>query len=834
MKHCFLIILFLLSAKFLSAQEVNYFVSAQGNNNNTGLTTETPFASIEKVFSVLANDATAKTYTNIQINVAAGTYSCGVIRSELERAVKIKITGESAATTILQRTESGTRLFYFPEKKNDGLELIVQDLTIQNYGRTTNNYAGNVLLMNGLDLTVKVSFYHCVFKNITGCRGGIIQSSGKNNELVLEDCSVQDCSVFDYGGDQTNLEGLIHITGGDVGINNCTFENNKKDPFYNGTDRGLKKGMIITLRPTHGRIQAIIKNNTFKNNMILPDRETATSILPLISAFDSFSPKSGNKICLTEENNTFENNIRENFENDVNFYIDPEDLCSEDDDQILIRNDEGWPTVFELNKGEEFILERGGISRTIKLISFEEFYQPNYSLGDILEKAKVIVSIDGEEHTLWCRPYELPKEINGIKLYVEATYNWGHNCTYQHLNDIKRDVRFSAVLSGETWGPQLAVFPIKNYRFHSSSYNNTWNQLVPYNSLYYHRGDDFGSIPDRLDVVAIYDGYMSTIGDGTESNPFYITYQGNVKNRISHMNLYSCDPSLTLGQNVTAGQFIGKTGSTYNGNDKAQKRDPHLHISFEWGATQLSTYPTMIEAYFNTYDDDLLAIAGGYRYAKSGETIELDGNRSVARNGRNISSYSWRLHDGTVVNNMTANVRYEKAGLYSEELTVVADNGSIDKNYLQVIVGTADNQTNNTSGYLHYYPSREINPGTRVSFWSRLNTSTSINFGDGSPIESISDLASITHVYSQPGLYTVCLSGTGPNNEPATIQLRLVVESGSPTTETLSIEHKTTGSMDAEITAVLGNTDISTVSTLKITGTAGLNLADCHVIRDRF
>ncbi|MEA4937309.1 MAG: leucine-rich repeat domain-containing protein, partial [Paludibacter sp.] len=47
-------------------------------------------------------------------------------------------------------------------------------------------------------------------------------------------------------------------------------------------------------------------------------------------------------------------------------------------------------------------------------------------------------------------------------------------------------------------------------------------------------------------------------------------------------------------------------------------------------------------------------------------------------------------------------------------------------------------------------------------------------------------------------------------------------------------EHKTTGSMDAEITAVLGNTDISTVSTLKITGTAGLNLADCHVIRDRF
>jgi len=50
----------------------------------------------------------------------------------------------------------------------------------------------------------------------------------------------------------------------------------------------------------------------------------------------------------------------------------------------------------------------------------------------------------------------------------------------------------------------------------------------------------------------------------------------------------------------------------------------------------------------------------------------------------------------------------------------------------------------------------------------------------------------------------------------------------------LTVDHKATGSMDAEITAALGSTDISTVSTLKITGAAGLNMADCHVIRDRF
>jgi hypothetical protein len=29
---------------------------------------------------------------------------------------------------------------------------------------------------------------------------------------------------------------------------------------------------------------------------------------------------------------------------------------------------------------------------------------------------------------------------------------------------------------------------------------------VPYNKLYYHRGEDYGAIPDRLDVVAPFEG----------------------------------------------------------------------------------------------------------------------------------------------------------------------------------------------------------------------------------------------------------------------------------------------------------------------------------------
>ena len=37
-------------------------------------------------------------------------------------------------------------------------------------------------------------------------------------------------------------------------------------------------------------------------------------------------------------------------------------------------------------------------------------------------------------------------------------------------------------------------------------YNNTWSGLVPFNLLYYHRGEDYGAIPDLLEVVSSIDG----------------------------------------------------------------------------------------------------------------------------------------------------------------------------------------------------------------------------------------------------------------------------------------------------------------------------------------
>ena len=452
-------------------------------------------------------------------------------------------------------------------------------------------------------------------------------------------------------------------------------------------------------------------------------------------------------------------------------------------DARVVRRQPGWPTAFELNKGDSF---RVG-DRTVTLLSFEEHWQPDHWVQgnrdrQTLESASVTVDVSGEEATLLLRPYEMPATVRGLRLYVETTKNWATKCDYAPLEGVERDVRLSAGGEGEPWGPADVVFPVRDYRWRSSSYQNTWSSLVPYNRLYYHRGEDLGAIPDRLDVAAVFDGTVVTSplprGDG-KSNGLTIRHASGLELRYAHMNTEMIHPEMTVGAVVKAGQVLAKTGMTWNGR-RAQTHDPHLHAGFAFEGTQLSTYPFFVEAYFRTYRDDaLLPVAGGYYFTVPGREVKLDGSRSVARPGRKIVSHRWQLHDGTTANSPQATVRYERPGLYSEELTVTADDGSEDRDFAQVRVYDPDpaHARKIAYGWVHYSPARGIKPGAEVLFWNRLiNTAgpVTIDFGDGSAPQPVR--AEATHAYDKPGAYAVTFSGKGPRNEPVTVKVRVVVE----------------------------------------------------------
>ena len=467
----------------------------------------------------------------------------------------------------------------------------------------------------------------------------------------------------------------------------------------------------------------------------------------------------------------------------------------------VVVNEPGWPLTFELDVGQSIevapVGSAGPVKRTIRLVSVDHEWEPDYYVRSnkehrTIRSATVKVEVGGRAATVLCQPYQSPVDVGGLRLYAEVTRLWAARADLGRVHGVAHDVRLSCVAAGEPWGPPMR-FPIRNYRWRSSTYNNTWRSLVPYNRLYYHAGDDFGVVPDRLDVVAPFDGRVvgSPLprGDGRSNGVSIRAAGGPLVARLAHMNIETIDPRLVVGAEVRAGQTLGKTGNTWAGR-RAQYNDPHLHVGFavpgagaagdkggEEG-TAVSTFPYLAEAYFRDYPDSVAAIAGGYVFTVPGEEIALDGGRSLARPGRRVASHRWELSDGRTIDAPTCRVRYGRPGLYSETLVVRGDDGSEDRDFLQVRVYVPDKPAQPLAfGWLHHAPVRGVRPGTEVTFLNRLIGAVGgvrIDFGDGTPPQAIR--AEAKHAYAKPGLYTVALESKGPGDAPVTVKGKVVVE----------------------------------------------------------
>jgi murein DD-endopeptidase MepM/ murein hydrolase activator NlpD len=423
------------------------------------------------------------------------------------------------------------------------------------------------------------------------------------------------------------------------------------------------------------------------------------------------------------------------------------------------------------------------VERDVRLLEVEEFWEPDYFTGSrdqrTLRLARIKVDVSGTTGTLLCRPYQMPVEMNGLRMYVESTRKWAREAEIEILSDMHSDVRLSVVCNGELWGPAEFTFPINDFRWRSSSYNNTWHALVPYNKLYYHRGEDYGAIPGYLPVVAALAGRVVTTplpnGDG-ESNCVTIKAPSGIHVEYFHMDIETMEENLLAGSELPAGVILGRTGMTWSGR-KSQTHDPHIHFSLSCGETNISTYPFVMEAYFRSYPDDALAVAGGYHFALPGQSVFLDGSRSLARPGEQIASCQWRLHDGTCVQQPETELVFEAPGLYSEELIVRTQKGNEARDYAQVRVYDPTRGRDMVRGWAYHRPVRGITPGQPVTFWNRLvgtRSDVQLDFGDGSPPEVIKN--EIVHAYDQPGVYTASYHATGPDGEPATIKMCVVVE----------------------------------------------------------
>ncbi len=426
---------------------------------------------------------------------------------------------------------------------------------------------------------------------------------------------------------------------------------------------------------------------------------------------------------------------------------------------------ERWPTTVDVDPGETVTAVRNGVPHTFRILSDAQGqpaithetmpfpttapdYRVNYA-------ARVRLEVDGQEVEVVARPLQYPIDAAGLRLYLDGTQEWLEVGIYAVAIPKRIRLRFTA--AGESWGPATLRFPVGDYRWYATTYNNTWLGIVPQgvDTTYYHKGEDFGAVPERLPVFAPEAGTVTT----SEWSVQFTAADGTIT-RMFHMN----PPTIVVaaGQALAAGQLLGLTGQYGNGNS-----DPHLHYDFRWDANEPGTYPFAADAYLRDYPDAGIPVAGGYQFMFAGDTLTLDGRRSLARPDRTITGYRWILHDGTVVDGPTAALTPTEPGFYSEELRVLFDDGREERGFTAVRAfarGAAGQMP--ITGFVYEYPVRGITPGSQVTIghypFGEGGNERTIDFGDGSPVETVYGYQpTVAHAYAAPGLYTVTIRTVG-------------------------------------------------------------------------
>ena len=440
------------------------------------------------------------------------------------------------------------------------------------------------------------------------------------------------------------------------------------------------------------------------------------------------------------------------------------------------------PVLLELDRGESAPVKLAdGARRTVKLLDYRERTEPYYESANertvqAVVSADVTVDVDGVTKKLTGGPFRMPVAVNGISLLVACTRGWTGGIEPDAL---AKDVRLEACDASRPWysGGRL-VFPVRNYRWHAMNYQHTYLGLaVNQAKLYYHRGEDFGMIPDLEQALAVTNAVVTVApgpdGDG-DSNSVMLEDRAGLRFLYAHMNAAHIRKELRPGAKITGGEALGLTGNTWAGQPVS---DPHLHVDAKEKLTDryINTFPLIAAAYRTNYPAELLPVAGGWRHVSAGGSITLDGSLSQAADGTKLISFEWKFADGTGAQGPSVTKRYDEPGAYSEQLTTTDDRGRRDADFLEVFVLSPSQKIPPPYVWINYYPVRDIQPGTEVRFLTRHANlrNLSIDYGDGirQPWAE-----STTHSYQQPGLYVVTVRGESAGAGPGVFHVRVIVE----------------------------------------------------------
>lgn len=441
------------------------------------------------------------------------------------------------------------------------------------------------------------------------------------------------------------------------------------------------------------------------------------------------------------------------------------------------------PEIFELSCGETYTSFFGGIAeKRIKLISVKPVYEPYFYRNvwyKIFQKADVNIEIDGVVVSMICAPYQLPVSFWGLNIIADLIKGIEGGRLPVGLT---KDVRFSAKINIFPWfDPGRFTFPIHDYRWRASNYQHTWNGFVHISSIdgkgyvYYHRGEDFGAVPDRHDFGAMSDSKVTALppseGDGASNGITLHDY--SLAYRYAHANSSSFRNDLFKGDTLRQGERVAKTGNTWAGKGT---EDAHLHIGIsKLGSNEyINSYPIIVQAYRNEFPGEILAVAGGFRFCMENELLEFDASNTIIPEGGGIPIYTWNFSEGGSAEGIKVKKKYHSKGTYTEELIVTDSLGRTGRDYVMVSV-FEDRGCDVPWAYISYYPVRGIKAGESVEFSCsyRNMENVIIDFGDGT-ISACNKKC--MHSYNASGEYVVAIRGESTGGGPGHFKVCVMVE----------------------------------------------------------
>lgn len=173
-----------------------YYVSTSGSDSNNGLSSENPFATIQKAIDVAA--ALDTVIYNVEIVIGAGTYTEDIKLATLTGGGYLQITGnvDDPSTVVLQSASSS---FHLIDVVSVFSRVFIRGMTLQKTGG-----AGGVLINVGQGSWVNINglmrFGASATGHINAYDGGVL--------WIYSNYSIVASSPFHW---QSNRGGVIHL-----------------------------------------------------------------------------------------------------------------------------------------------------------------------------------------------------------------------------------------------------------------------------------------------------------------------------------------------------------------------------------------------------------------------------------------------------------------------------------------------------------------------------------------------------------------------------------------------------------------------------------------------